>query len=212
MSAVPSVRDVILLASGPSVRGYNLRDLERRGMLVAINGAALYTKPDVAFTMDRLVAEYCYPMWQIQGVPVMVVRECIAKNFKIGPRTKVFQHDGPDVFMTDIPGKLNGSNTGTCALNLAFQMRPKRVFLLGYDMQRGSRHTEPYWHPTYPWNSTGGSKDGKLAQWAEEFKLIAPQFQDIGTEVFVINDWNSSRITAFPRIRYATFEELTDAH
>jgi hypothetical protein len=215
MSAVSFVHfvrsDIILLASGPSVRGYCLRDIERRGTLIALNGAALFTKPDIAFTMDRLIAEYCHPMWYVQGVPSIWVRECTMKNFKPGPRTQAFQHDGPDTVMTDTSNKLNGSNSGTCALNLAYQLKPKQIFLFGYDMMRDPNTAQPYWHPPYPWAPQGATKDNKLKNWSPEFEAIAPQFHERGINVYVVNDWGTTRITAFPRISYKHFEEMTDA-
>lgn len=198
---------VILLASGPSVKQYNLRNLESRGTLIAISGAALYVKPHIAFTMDRLVAELCYPLWLIQGVPRILIRECIVKNFKVEPHsTQLFQHDGPATQMTLAPGKLNGSNTGACALNLAYQMTPRRVFLLGYDMQRGPLN-EPYWHPPYPWNTAGAAKNGKLAEWALEFREIARQFRACGIQVFNVN--HRSKIDAFQTISFDSFEKMT---
>lgn len=200
--------DVIILAGGPSVRRYNLHDLEQRGTLIAISGAALLTKPHIAFTMDRLVAEYCYPQWRVQGVPSVYIRECVVKNFKPGPEVKLFQHDGPATSMSLAEYKLNGSNSGSCALNLAFQRLPKQVFLLGYDMQR-DRGGHPYWHPPYPWNTAGAAKSGRLAEWAKEFDVIAPQFEAAGIKVYNVNDWKTTRITAFPIISFAEFQRLT---
>lgn len=200
--------DVIILASGPSVREYNLRDLEMRGALIAINGAALYTKPAVALTMDRLVAEYCVPLWRIQGVPAIWIRKGIAKNFSpIG--CMEFEHEGnTPTFMTPRMDKLNGSNSSTCALNLALQLSPRRVYLLGLDMQRGDDNL-PYWHPPYPWNTTGAAKNRKLAEWAQEFADIKKQFDIHRIEIINVN--HRSKITAFPVIAYDEFRRRTDA-
>lgn len=204
--------DVIVLASGPSVQAYNLRDLEMRGKLIALNGAALYVKPHIALTMDRLVAEHCYPLWKIQGIPQIWLRSCIAKNFVPTPDTKLFQHTGSEqeqkTHMTLVAGALNGSNSGTCALNLAYTHFPDRLFLLGFDMQRGDKPLSlPYWHPPYPWNTTGAPKNGKLGEWAREYEEISAQFKHQGTEVFNVN--HRSRVEAFPIISYKDFERMT---
>lgn len=200
--------DVIVLACGPSVREYNLRNLEARGILIAINGGAMYVKPHVAFTMDRLVAELCVPVWRLQGVPDIYVRDGIAKNFKTDG-LRVFKHDGNDpVYMTPVEGYLNGSNSGSCALNLAFQYAPKRVFMLGYDMQRGGAPEEhPYWFPPYAWNTYGSAKNGKLREWAEEFVELQKQFTNRGIELYNVN--HRSKISAVEKITFAEFEELT---
>lgn len=200
--------DVIVLAAGPSVKEYNLRNLEQRGLLIAVNGAALYTKPDVAITMDRLVAEYCYPLWRTQGVPNIWLRKGIAKNFRPGDDVVQFEHDG------DAPKKLsfkafclNGSNSGTCAFNLALKHKPKRIFMLGFDMIRFSKDCDPYWYPAFPWNMAGGTKDGNLKAWAEEYVSIAQQVALTETKVFNVN--HTTRLTAFPVINFNEFERMT---
>lgn len=198
--------DVIILASGPSVRQYNIRDLEQRGTLIGISAAALYSKPHIAFSMDRKVSEHCYPLWCIQGVPQIYLRACTVKNFVPRDNAVLFQHDGPDTLMSDKPGGLNGSNTGTCALNLAYQMRPRRVFLLGYDMQR-DKDNIPYWHPPYDWNTAGAVRAGTYAAWAKEFDLIALQFQDRKIEVYNVS--HRSLITAFHTISFQAFMAMT---
>lgn len=200
------MHDIIILASGPSVKKYNLRGLENRGHLIAISGAALYTKPEIALSMDRKVSEFCYPLWCIQGIPQIYLRACTVKNFKAGTNAVLFQHDGPDTKMTDDPFSLNGSNTGTCALNLAYQKRPDRVFLLGYDMQRGENN-EPYWHPPYEWNMAGAVRAGTYAAWAQEFTQINEAFR--AKDIDVYNVTHRSLITAFDKISYDSFLEMT---
>lgn len=201
---------MIILASGPSVKKYPLRDLEKKGTLVALNGAALYVKPDIAITMDRLVAEYCVPMWITQNVPRILLRKGITQNFtpEQMDRCGFFTHDGDNpTYMTPVSGCLNGSNSGTCALNLAYQFAPKRVFLLGFDMQRGEKPASvPYWHPPYPWNTAGAAKNGKLAEWAHEFEAIKKQFDAKGIEVFNVN--HRSVIEAFPQISFVKFWQM----
>lgn len=204
--------NVILLASGPSVQSYNLRDIEQRGNLIALNGAALYVKPAAALTMDRLVAEYCCPLWKTQGVPSVWIRKGITQNFDPATlnRYMQFEHDGTDPLrMTPVHGRLNGSNSGTCALNLAYQIEPGRIFLLGYDMQRSDKPANlPYWHPPYSWNMSGAAKNGKLAEWAREFDSIAEQFKKAKIEVYNVN--HRSLIESFPRISYKEFLRMTD--
>lgn len=205
--------DVIVLAAGPSVKQYNLRGLEDRGLLIAVNGAAIYQKCHVALTMDRKVAEFGYPIWQVQGVPEIWLRSCIAKNIKPDKNVTLFLHDGArdGTDMSMVPGTLNGSNSGTCAFNLALQRavtgNTKRVFLLGYDMQRFDKDCNPYWYPAFEWNKAGGTKDGNLKVWAEEYNLLVPQVQKLGVQVFNVN--HDSRLKAFPTITYDEFKKRT---
>lgn len=204
--------DVIVLAAGPSVKKYNLRDLDQRGRVIAVNGASIYTKCHIAFTMDRLIYEHCHPIWQVQGVPEIFIRKGIAKGVKPGPNVTQFEHDGnrEGTTMSWVAGALNGSNSGTCAFNLAVQRavmgNTKRVFLLGFDLQRFDPDCNPYWYPAFEWNKAGGTKDGNLKVWAEEYNRIAPQ---VLKHVQVFNVNHDSRLTAFPTITYDDFKSKT---
>lgn len=199
---------LIVIASGPSVRGYNIRGLARRGTVLGVNGAAMYAGADIALTMDRLVAEYCYPIWKVQGVPEIWLRRCTVKSFKPAPDVKLFENSNSKdpVFSYD-PLCLNGDNSGMCAMNLMLQMKPERVFLLGFDYSRISEKTCPYWHPAYPWNPLGSTPDGRLKEWAPEFDAVAAAAKERGIAVYNVN--HRSRITSFPVITYKQFEDLT---
>ena len=201
------MRDVIVLAGGASVMQYNLRDLEHRGYLIAVNDAAIYTKCHVAFTMDRLWLEGRQLLLKVLQPPEIWYRKGTPKNFEPPYTWNAFTHDKDyPTLMTKEHGRLNGSNSGTCAVNRAFQLRPERVFLLGFDMQHGPRG-EKHWYPDYPWGNGGGSKPGTLREWKEEFGDIAKQFKQEGIAVFNVN--HRSLITAFPVISYDEFLKVT---
>lgn len=203
--------DIIVLAAGPSVKEYNIRGLEQRGHLIAVNGSALYTKPHVALTMDRLIAEFCYPIWKVQGVPEIWIRKGVMKNTKPGPDVTLFEHDGQrhGTEMSITHGYLNGSNSGTCAFNLALQratINSGRIFMLGFDMIRFNKNCDPYWYPAFEWNKAGGTKDGNLKVWAEEYFEIAKQIP-LNVKVYNVN--HESRLKVFPTISYEKFRSMT---
>jgi hypothetical protein len=71
-----------------------------------------------------------------------------------------------DRLSTDVEGVLNGTHSGFCALNLAYQMRPQRLVLVGFDMGKGPGG-EAHWWPDYPWAKPGGATTGgKFKAWA----------------------------------------------
>jgi hypothetical protein len=172
--------------------------------------------------MDRLWAEHRYKLLLTQGVPFILLREGINKNFPLLDNTSTFRFTDTYETETDLkrkgniarlytemsvtPGRLNGSNSGTCAINFAYQTKPTRVFLLGFDMCKGPSG-EPYWHPPYRWAPDGATKPGKYETWADEFKDIAAQFAIAGIEVF--NVTHRSAIEYFKKISYDKFQELT---
>lgn len=205
--------DVIILAAGPSVKEYNLRGLEERGHLIAVNGASIYSKCHMALTMDRLIFEHCLSLWRVQGVPEIWIRKGINKKGPLDNNVTEFVHDG-DREGTDMSmqfGHLNGSNSGTCAFNLALQHAirgtSKRIFMLGYDMIRFDKECNPYWYPAFEWNKAGGTKDGNLKAWAEEYFRIVPQVQKLGVQVYNVN--HTTRLNMFPVISYDKFRSMT---
>jgi hypothetical protein len=199
--------DVIVLAGGASVMAYDLRHIDKLGYLIGVNDSALYTKCDVAFTMDRLWLEGRQQLLKVLNPPDIWFRYGTPKNFDPPQHWMAFRHSEKDpTIMSMEPGFLNGSNSGTCALNLALQRAQKRVFLLGFDMQHGPGG-EKHWYPDYPWGSGGGSKKGTLREWSEEFASIAKQFEMVGIKVFNVN--HRSLITAFETITYDKFRKLT---
>lgn len=202
-------RSVIVLAGGASVMEYRLRDIEQRGCLIAVNDAALFTKCHAAFTMDRLWLEGRQLMLKALSPPEVWYRKGTPKNFTPPLMWNAFTHDeGYPTLMTPEHGKLNGSNSGTCAVNLAFQRKPERVFLLGFDMQRGPKG-EKHWYPDYPWanDEKSGTKRGTYNDWAQEFADIALQFQKERIEVFNVN--HRSLIEAFKVISFDEFLRMT---
>lgn len=90
-----------------------------------------------------------------------------------------------------------------CALNLAWQLRPQRLFLLGFDMNRDP-DGRAYWYPPYPWSTPEGStSDGKYKSWAKQFADIALAFIGAGVKVFNVSP--SSAIDVFPKITPSQF-------
>lgn len=201
--------DVIVLGGGASVMAYDLRHIAQRGYLIGVNDAALFTHVDVAFTMDRLWLEGRQQMLHILNPPEVWYRKGTPKNFNPPQRWMAFTHseDDPTIMSSEM-GKFNGSNSGTCALNLAYQRSQARVFLLGFDMQRGPRG-EKHWYPDYPWanNEKSGTKKGTYSDWTAEFDAIAKQFAAKKLKVYNVN--HRSLITAFETITYDKFLRMT---
>jgi hypothetical protein len=201
--------DVIVLAGGASVMEYDLHLIDKRGYLIAVNDAALFTQCDVAFTMDRLWLEGRQRMLKILNPPQVHYRKGTPKNFDPPQRWMAFSHSETDpTILSSTVGFLNGSNSGACALNLAFQRAQRRVFMLGFDMQRGPSG-EKHWYPDYPWaaDEKSGTKRGTYRDWTEEFGAIAAQFEAERLKVYNVN--HRSLITAFETITYDKFLRMT---
>lgn len=171
------------------------------GYIIAVNDSAFHLRrrPDEIVSMDRLWAEFRWSWLREQRITTHLRRACM-KNidynqsdvwldvFECDHETAEFVSDDyGEPWFSLYPGKLNGTNSGSCALNRAFMLKPKELYLLGFDMQNGPKG-ELHWHPPYPWSDRWKTPPKKFITWAREFDLIAQQFESIGTRVWNVSD------------------------
>ncbi len=195
-------RNVIsIIAGGWSVSKVDTSRLP--GFVIGVNDASLFIngRVDAALTMDRLWAEHRYDWLTHHHAPKpFYVRRSARKNLplELPPWVNVFENDNNSVIFSDEEGVLHGTNSGFCALNLAYQMCPDQLFLFGFDMNR-SPLGRPYWFPDYPWAKAGGATTGgKYQAWAKQFKDAADAFKLAKIEV--LNVSLTSAIDVFPKV------------
>jgi hypothetical protein len=173
------------------------------GLIIGVNDATLFLNKsaDIAITMDRLWAENRWYWLTFHHFPrPFYVRRSARKNLpaELPNQVFVFENDHTSTTFAEGGGVLNGTNSGFCALNLAYQLRPKRLLLFGFDMNR-SPEGKPYWFPEYKWAKPGGATTGgKYQAWAGQFEAAAEAFKQAGIEV--LNASPTSAIGAFPKI------------
>lgn len=202
--------DITIIASGTSVLNVALDRL--CGFVIGVNDSAIKAPHvDAIVSMDRLWAEYRWPQLQRMRRPTWLRRSAVQNIVAVEqPDTEwltVFENDNessvfaPQAHDPD-PPQLNGTNSGACALNLAYQMAPKRIFLLGFDMCR-DRLSRAYWHDAYPWRPQGGTTNGKYAEWAGQFAEAKKAFD--AAQIEVINVSPQSAIRVFPKMTPAQY-------
>jgi hypothetical protein len=222
MSAAALVRggDVTVVGGGWSVANVAVDQLA--GRVIAVNDSAVHLRRwDFAVSMDRLWAENRLERvvkiaWDLElrdgsmlarasVAPKLWIRENALQNLPklVGTVTPFRCDHETDEFALDQAragvARLNGRSSGTCALNLAWHLRPSRLFLLGFDMNR-SPSGDPYWYPPYPWSTPAGSTtNGKYQAWAKGFDTIRDHFHGIGCPVFNVS----------PQSAIATFQKIT---
>lgn len=153
--------------------------------------------------MDRLWAEHRAERYFMENTGELWVRKGADKRLVQHPRLIQFDCDHESSEMSCEVHTLNGTNSGMCALNLAYHCQPEQVFLFGFDMQKGP-NGEPYYHKPYEWaNKNGATTSGKYKEWAPQFTRIAHQFARIGACVWNVN--NRSVLECFPIIGYDGF-------
>ncbi|HVJ44721.1 MAG TPA: hypothetical protein VM639_24705 [Dongiaceae bacterium] len=192
--------DVITVLAGGWSAG--LLDLARLpGFVIGVNDSAIHARCDHVVSMDRLWTEHRAAHLAFCNVPAHI-RGAALKNVKPWPALQRFDCDHRSAVFSDDPGILNGTNSGLCAFNLAYQMRPKQIFLVGFDMQRGP-NGEGHWFQDYSWAPGGATKQGKYNAWAMEFHCAGGKCSAAGIEVLNIGE--RSLIDAFPKINSKDF-------
>ena len=188
------MRVISVIACGPSA----LRCGAKRspGIRIAVNDAYRYVECSHVVSMDgrwfeNRAADFCDAM-----SPLLYIRgKTIAKRVKPdGCLFRTFKCEIEKTEFSESRDQLNGDNSGYCALNLAYIMRPERIYLYGFDMkfQKGSDH----FFGDYPWKGEGCTNSGKkFAKWSAAMSDAARQFDRAGIEVFNTN--SASAIKAF---------------
>lgn len=195
--------DVVVVAGGWSVSQFDKEALNKRltrTQSIGVNDSALLLACRNALSMDRLWTEGRWATTKaLFKLDRIWIRKGVVKNMTLPDEVHQFEHTGDTVSMATELGKLNGSNSGTCAVNLAYQWcrnsvglegaaraSNRKVFLLGFDMQDGP-NGEKHWYPNYPWRPNGATKPGNFQQWAREFWSINECFKQIGVPLINVN-------------------------
>lgn len=187
---------VSVVGGGYSVTHVNTAKLP--GFVIAVNDAALHLpRVDAVVSMDRKWTEY---RWShlLKLNKITWIRDSALKNVwhhggDQWDRLFVFSgNNKKDVFSQHL-GALNGSNSGACAANLVFHMRPKMAWFFGFDMGRGPKG-EPYWYEPYPWSPKGATKEGHYRTWAAQLEGMMAQLEGVGIKHVVVSDrrWSKS--------------------
>lgn len=191
---------ISIIAGGWSVRQIDLSKVP--GTIIGVNDSAIHARCDLIVSMDRLWTEYRFPQLRELRRPTWLRRSAVQNVEKKFPWLKIFECDHESTEFTDAPDMLNGTNSGFCAFNLAYQLRPATILLFGFDMKRGP-NAEAYWFEPYPWVNNGGATSSrKYADWSKQFAAAARACKAAGIAVKVVGD---SAIEAFDRLPVSEF-------
>lgn len=190
--------DVTILGGGWSVSAVDLGAL--CGFVIGVNDAAVYYgHPDAVVSMDRLWTEHRWEWLRARQGATWLRRSAVQNCPHRWTELQVFECDNESTEFSDDHGTLNGTNSGMCALNLAWLIQPRRVFLLGFDMNR-SPAGRAYWHPPYPWTRPeGATTEGKYKAWAKQYDRAAQRFAAAGIKVFNVSP--KSALQSFKKIQ-----------
>lgn len=184
---------VTVLGSGWSASLLDLAKLP--GHVIGINDALLHApRLDEVVTMDRRWLESRWSVAQRKQLPLYARWAALKSVTDLPSWCHGFICEHTTAKFAERTGFLNGTNSGGCGFNRAYQLRPRRIYLVGFDMRPGPRG-ESHWHPAYPWHSK------VKATWAAQFADNAEQCRRRGIEVRLVGEW--SVIGCFARVSAA---------
>lgn len=173
-----------IIAGGWSARNVDLAALP--GTIICVNDAAMHApRCDIIVSMDRLWLENRWAALEHLELPAFVrltaMHNMLENLYRPWVHPFECRHERSE-FGSHLCS-LNGPNSGHCALNLAFVMKPKRITLVGFDMGRGP-NGENYWFPPYSWASAGGGTSNKrYAEWRAMWQRGLDQCLAAGIEL-----------------------------
>jgi hypothetical protein len=177
------IESVTVLGGGWSVKDVDLDRLP--GTVIGINDSAVLARCDIALSMDRLWAEHRWQQVKSLGRKLHL-RRAAAKNVPAWDGLEIFDCDHTRSEFSAEAGTLHGTNSGACGFNLAYQMRPEAIYLVGFDMGR-SPTGETYWFPPYYWAAPqGGTGNARYAEWSKQFGVVADQCRAAMIDVFIV--------------------------
>lgn len=197
------MRNLILVAGGWSAADVIPRSNKFDWPTIGVNEAFTHLTCDIGLTMDRLwmenrwdaVADACVA----RGASFYARTAALKKIEERPPWLRPFECDYLMSEFSDVDGTLNGTNSGACALNLAYQIKPERLFLVGFDMNRSPAGKAYWWGDGYPWAKPGGGTGNtRYQEWAKQFDEAARAFRSRAIAVYNVSP--TSAIDSFMRI------------
>lgn len=187
-------RNIIIIAGGKSVASYNIAGLSKKGMVIGVNDSFLnFDECFVGITMDRVWIEARIDKVLEKKKPFFARYACtkyIESKIRYNSNIRLFHCDETNQVSFD-PEKLNGTSSGMCAVNLALQLKPDFIYLLGFDMHGARWYDYDFknWEP----------KGNKFLKWIRQFEEISQHYKNI------INVNHMSALRCFPTMTYEEF-------
>lgn len=176
-----------IVGGGPSLKGFDWDRLDGRRVIAVNRAFAVLPRAEIVYFTDGRI-------WEVYRANILDHRGKLvtgaAKKHVDHPRVENYRLTGL-LGLDRTPGHLrHGNNSGHAALNLAYHLSARRIYLLGFDMiyTDGASH----WHEGYPWLHR-----------ERVFDKMTPHFGAIAAELAAegIHVWNAnpdSNLAAFP--------------
>lgn len=214
-----SPENVIIIGSGPSLKGFDFNLLKDNGLVISVNNAVNAVPfSDIWFTLDPWgLHGPQLPKPPFKGKLVAAVPQDFGRRDAKSPHhrktphrnivflQRLISHNLMDVSsetakiegLSEDPRCVSTGNSGYGALNIAYHLRPQRILLLGIDCTVGYFYTDK-------------EKNRPLAFLPKLFESAKPQLDR--ANITVINGSPNSAIKTFPRHTPNEAVELLNAN
>lgn len=202
-----SDRPVALVATGPSLAGFDLCQLRGLCRVIAIK-EMIFELPwaDEGFGLDITWMSKLRRQKEIEACRMPLVLAVPDEGLTMDlpperPGITFVERLRGEKLSDDRRHIYAGGTSGFGALNVAYLRRCRDVFLFGYDYRTdGAKHHHD--NARYPTAQAHGHWPG----WARKFDLIAKQAKDAGMKITVAG--LTSSIAAFPKVSLETALEM----
>jgi len=193
--------DVVILASGSSLRIDDIRYCEGRARIISINSTYQKAPDSDLFYAADFSWWLCPDNKHAENLARMRGIKCTIENpapwdfnkvKAIIPDIKILRNSGLKGYDPEPDAMRTGSNSGYQAVHLAAKLGARRIILLGFDMREinGKRHHHADHTNRRPLDT------GVFEIFIREFNTIVKPLQDMGIEVF--NCTAGSALKCFP--------------
>lgn len=187
--------DAFVIGGGPSATGFDFTRLQRLGYVLAVKEAAILLPwADTSFGIDPSWLKRRYQaLAACEGEIYQGLWSDRLEDYREIPGATWLRLDRSAGLSNDPKVIRAGLNSGYASLGLAYLKRPRRIFLVGFDMAYAGAQT--HWFGTY--DHAQASNARYLQRWANLFQSTVPQLAAAGIET--INLSARCLITAFPK-------------
>lgn len=201
---------IFIVGGGPSISGMDLTCLKDE-ITIGINKAFFYFDPNIIFSMDRRFWNWIELAEGNSGFTPEIRDRFIEYDHGYKVWSTVYPHlFTPDIIRIPALGEKywgedlatgigHGNNSGFAALNLAYLLGFREIYLLGFDM-KGHGGKQKWWHDGYPVVTSDNVYHKFIKRITE---IAAPRLKEAGVKVY--NCCPGSGLKCFP---YCNFDGI----
>lgn len=201
---LPPIRKTAhIIGGGPSAGGLDFSSLYASGgLVIGVNDSYFNTPCDWVVSIDG--------RWMLHRWKRLAKANANAWLRVNSYQKHVGDHSWPGLLLgaCDVGGEgvgegfhlLYGNNSGLVALNFAYFLGCKQIFLYGFDM---GFEDKKHWYDEYEWAAKGNHM---YPAFSRQFDTVAKFLEGQGVEVFNVSP--SSKLECFKRVDYGTAQNL----